>query len=57
MGWKEDVKYRMRTFALFNMLRVALWKAENEERIRETRREEGKMAGTSFLTGRWVKTE
>lgn len=37
LGWKQDVKYRMGAFALFNMLWIALWKAEKEERIRETR--------------------
>lgn len=35
----------------FNMLRVALWIAEREKRIRKRRREERKMTGTSFLTG------
>lgn len=35
----------------FDMLRVAILMAGKEKRIRERRREERKMTGTSFLTG------
>lgn len=35
----------------FDMIRVALWMPGKEKRIRERRRAETKMTGTSFLTG------
>lgn len=41
-------------YILFDMLRVAIWMAGKgkEDQRDERRREEGKMTGTSFLTGK-----